>query len=200
MSFRTFTPEALRDVTTTGWVVPSSRYLARAMLAPLPLESARCVVEFGPGTGVMTRPMLELLAPDARLLAFEVNPRFCEFLRKTFPDPRLEVICGSAEQLPDALAARGMGPVDAALSSLGLTVMPEPLRDRILRGLVGTMAPDGVFTQFQYLHCLLAYFQPSHGQLERFTALRLLERYFREVSAELVLLNFLPAIVLTARR
>lgn len=200
MSFKTFTPEALRDVTTTGWVVPSSRYLARAMLAPLPLESARCVVEFGPGTGVMTQPMLELLAPDARLLAFEVNPRFCDYLRQTLPDPRLEIICGSAERLPEVLAARGLGPVDAALSSLGLTVMPEPLRDRILQGLAGAMAPDGVFTQFQYLHSLLAYFQPHDGQLERFTALRLLERYFGEVSAEIILRNIPPAIVLTARR
>lgn len=200
MSIKTFTPEALRDVTTTGWVLPSSRYLARAMLAPLPIESARCVVEFGPGTGVMTQPMLERLAPDARLLAFEVNPRFCDYLRKTLPDPRLEVICDSAERLPEVLTDRGLGPVDAALSSLGLTVMPEPLRDRILQRLAGAMAPDGVFTQFQYVHCLLAYFQSHNGQLERFTALRLVERYFREVSAEIILLNLLPAIVITGRR
>ena len=199
MSLKTFTPEALRDIGTTAALVPSSRYLTRAMLAPLPLESARCVVEFGPGTGAMTRPVLELLPRDATLLAFEINPKFCDHLRRTISDPRLVVIGDSAERLPDELAARGLGCVDAALSSLGLTVMPELLRNRILRGLAGAMAPDGVFTQFQYLHGLLAYFQSNNGQLARFTALGFLERYFREVSAELILLNIPPAIVLTAR-
>lgn len=200
MSLKTFAPEALRDIGTTAALVPSSRYLTRAMLAPLPLESARCVVEFGPGTGAMTRPVLELLPTDATLLAFEVNPKFCDHLRQTISDPRLVVIGDSAERLPDELAARGLGRVDAALSSLGLTVMERPVRDAIVQRLVDSMTPDGVFTQFQYLHGLLAYFQPSNGQLERFTALGFLERYFREVSAELILLNIPPAIVLTARR
>ena len=200
MSIKTFTPEALRDLGTTAALVPSSRYLTRAMLAPLPLEAARCVVEFGPGTGAMTRPVLELLPAEATLLAFEINPRFCDYLRRTVSDPRLAVVCGSAERLPDELAVRGLRRVDAALSSLGLTTMEKPLRDIILRRLVDSMAPDGVFTQFQYLHGLLAYFQPSNGHLERFTALGFLERYFREVSAELILLNIPPAIVLTGRR
>lgn len=200
MSIKTFTPEALRDLGTTAALVPSSRYLTRAMLAPLPLEAARSVVEFGPGTGAMTRPVLELLPPEATLLAFEVNPKFCAFLRHNIPDPRLVVIGGSAERLPEELAARGLTHVDAALSSLGLTMMEEALRDRILRGLVEVMGPDGVFTQFQYLHGLLAYFQPNNGHLERFTALGFLQRYFHEVSAELILLNIPPAIVLTARR
>jgi phospholipid N-methyltransferase len=200
MSIRTFTPEALRDLATTAAVVPSSRYLTRAMLAPLPLEAARCVVEFGPGTGAMTRDVLERLHRSATLLAFEVNPKFCDYLRRTIPDSRLEVVCGSAEALSEVLAARGLGPVDAALSSLGLTMMEKPLRSAILERLVDSMAPDAVFTQFQYLHGLLAYFQPNNGHLERFTALGFLERYFREVTAELILLNIPPAIVLTARR
>ena len=200
MSIKTFTPEALRDLGTTAALVPSSRYLTRAMLAPLPLEAARCVVEFGSGTGAMTRPVLELLPPEATLLAFEVNPKFCDFLRQSISDPRLVVIGDSAERLPEELAARGLGRVDAALSSLGLTMMEEPVRDRILRRLVEAMAPDGVFTQFQYLHGLLAYFQSNNGHLERFTALRFLERYFHEVNVELILLNIPPAIVLTGRR
>jgi phospholipid N-methyltransferase len=200
MSIRTFTPEALRDLGRTAALVPSSRYLTRAMLAPLPLEAARCVVEFGPGTGAMTRPVLELLPPDATLLAFEVNPRFCDYLKTSLPDPRLVVVCGSAERLPDELAARGLGRVDAALSSLGLTTMENGLRSRILQRLVDSMSPHSVFTQFQYLHGLLAYIQTNNGHLERFTALGFLQRFFREVNTELILLNVPPAIVLTARR
>lgn len=200
MSLKTFTPEALKDIQTTASLVPSSRYLARAMLAPLPLEAASCVVEFGPGTGAMTRPLLERLSPEATLLCFEVNPRFCAYMKENYSDPRLQIICGSAEGLPGELAARGLRQIDAALSSLGLTTMPERVRDGILRGLAAAMPPDGVFTQYQYLHSLVAYLQPQHDNLERFTAARFLRRYFSQVSAEVVWLNLPPAFVLTCRR
>lgn len=199
MSLKTFAPEALKDIQTTASLVPSSRYLARAMLAPLPLEAARCVVEFGPGTGAMTRPLLELLPQNATLLCFEINPRFCAYMKGNFSDPRLQVICASAERLPVELAARGLGPIDAALSSLGLTTMPESLRGGILRALAEAMAPAGVFTQFQYLHSLIAFLHPQNEQVERFTAARFLRRYFSQVSTEVVWLNFPPAFVLTCR-
>lgn len=200
MSIKTFTPEALKDIQITASLVPSSRYLARAMLAPLPLEAARCAVEFGPGTGAMTRPLLELLPAEATLLCFEVNPRFCTYMKANFSDPRLHVICASAERLPAELAARGLPQIDAALSSLGLTTMPERVRDGILRGLAGSLAPAGVFTQFQYLHSLFVYRQANDGHLERFTAARFLRRYFPHVSAELVWLNFPPAFALACHR
>lgn len=170
------------------------------MLAPLPLSQARCVVEFGPGTGVMTRALLDALPATARLLCFEVNPRFCSHLKENLADPRLEVISASAERLPAELGARGDWRVDAALSSLGLTWIPAKQRKAILQGLVASLAPAAVFTQFQYLHSLLAYVQPGNGLPERFTADRFLRRYFSRVTAKVVWRNFPPAFVLTCRR
>jgi phospholipid N-methyltransferase len=140
MSLRTFTPEALRDLQKTASIVPSSRYLVRAMLAPLPLSTARCVVEFGPGTGAMTRALLDALPRQAALLCFEVNPRFCQYLRENLPDSRLKLVQGSAERLPQELAARGLGPAEAAVSSLGLTLMPGREREAVLGGLAGSAA------------------------------------------------------------
>jgi phospholipid N-methyltransferase len=200
MSLRTFTPEALKDLHTTASLVPSSRFLTQAMLAPLPLARARCVVEFGPGTGVMTRPLLKALPAEATLLCFEVNPRFCAYLKENLFDPRLEVIAASAERLPEELAARGLPAVDAAISSLGLTTMPGRTRDAILRGLICALGPNAVFTQFQYLHSLLVYLQPADGHLERFTAARFLRRYFSHLTIEVVWRNIPPAFVLTCRR
>ena len=200
MSLRTFTPEALKDLHTTASLVPSSRFLTSAMLAPLPLARARCVVEFGSGTGVMTRPLLDALPPEATLLCFEVNPRFCHYLKKNFLDPRVKVIAASAERLPEELAARGLPPVDAAVSSLGLTSMPGRTREAILQGLISSLGPVAVFTQFQYVHSLLAYLQPADGHLERFSAARFLGRYFSRVTTEVVWRNIPPAFVLTCRR
>jgi len=200
MSLRTFTPEALKDLYTTASLVPSSRFLAGAMLAPLPLGQARCVVEFGPGTGVMTRPLLNALPAEATLLCFEINPRFCRYLEESVSDPRLTVIAASAERLPEELAARGLPPVDAAVSSLGLTSMPAQTRNAILRGLVCSLSPTAVFTQFQYLHSLLPYLQLGDHRLESFNAAQFLDCYFSCVTTEIVWRNIPPAFVLTCRR
>jgi len=200
MSLRTFTPEALKDLHTTASLVPSSRFLTSAMLAPLPLARARCVVEFGSGTGVMTRALLKHLPAAATLICFEVNPRFCAYLRENFSGPRLVLIAASAECLPEVLAVRGLGPVDAALSSLGLTSMPSRTREAILEGLIGSLGPGGVLTQFQYLHSLLFYLQAGDEGLERFTTARFLARYFACVTTEVVWRNIPPAFVLTCRR
>lgn len=200
MSLKTFTTEALKDFSTTGSLAPSSRFLAEAMLSPLPLAQARCVVEFGPGTGTMTRALLKALPADALLLSFEVNPRFCAFLRRHFSDPRLTLLPVSAERVGKELAARGIGQVAAALSSLSLTFMRSEQRHAILRGLLPFLGPTSVFTQYQYLHASFVPVLPTDGRVERFAARPFLRRYFPQVSRETVWRNFPPASVFTCRR
>jgi phospholipid N-methyltransferase len=200
MSLRTFTSEAVASFQTTAAVVPSSRYLTRAMLAPLPLARARTVVEFGPGTGTITQALLAMLPPAATLYAFEVNPRFCDYLRRHLPDPRLVVIPTSAMHIEEELRRRGVECVDACLSSLGLTLMPDAKRHRVLRGIVPFFGPESVLTQYQYVHGLLLYFQKQNGHLIRFSAGRLLRSYFREVETEVIWRNVPPAIVFACRR
>jgi phospholipid N-methyltransferase len=199
MSLRTFTTEALRDIQTTASLVPSSSYLTRAMLAPLPLARAQTVVELGPGTGVMTRALLAALPPDAKLLCFEVNPRFREYLQATIADPRLVVVASSAERVAEELAARGVARVDAAASSLGITLMPDRKRHAIARGLAGAFGPESVLTQFQYLHSYLMYFQRNNGGLKRFSIEDHLGSYFSRIERETVWLNVPPAFVFACR-
>lgn len=199
-NLKTFTAEALSNFQTTAAVVPSSRFLTRAMLAPLPLARARTVVEFGPGTGAITGALLEALPADATLLAFEINPRFRAYLRAAFSDPRLVVVPGGAEQMGEELAFRGIERIDAAVSSVGLTFMADARRHAILRGLLRFLPPAGVFTQFQYLHGLLAYFQFAGRRMRRFSAARLLRAYFPQVSVEVIWRNVPPAMVFTGRR
>jgi phospholipid N-methyltransferase len=90
--------------------------------------------------------------------------------------------------------------VEAAVSSLGLTLMAKQEREAVLGGLASSLAVDGVFTQFQYLHALLPQMRPDKGNLERFTAARFLRRYFKHVESEVVWRNLPPAFVLTCRR
>jgi len=195
MSRAIFAMEALSDFRTVASVAPSSRYLVRAMLRPLPLEKARVVVELGCGTGAMTRALLKQLPPDATLLAFEINPRFTRYLKLTVSDPRLVLIDNSAETVRQELQRRGFERADAVLSSLGLAFMPEPERDTFLGELSGLMTENGVFTQYHYLHGL----QFQNGQLGRFDITRLLHRHFGSVERTIVWRNLPPAYVFVCR-
>ena len=159
MSLRTFTSEALGDLQTTAAIVPSSRYLAQAMLEPLPLARAKVAVELGPGTGALTQRLLSLLPQDARLLAFEINPRFLQHLRQRFPDRRLVLINHSAESIEGELKRLGVERVDAAVSSLGITFMSNGQRHAVLGGLARFLDRDSVFTQYHYMHGVLVRYQ-----------------------------------------
>jgi phosphatidylethanolamine/phosphatidyl-N-methylethanolamine N-methyltransferase len=190
-----FVAEALADFGTVGAIAPSSRYLTRAMLRPLPLENAKVVVELGPGTGVMTRALLDLLPFDATLLAFEINHRFTRHLRSTITDPRLVVIQAPAEALRQELSQRGYRHVNAILSSLAMGLMSDRERHLLLSEISRCLKTKGTFTQYQYLHGL----QLRDRQLSKFDMLGLLERYFRSVQRKIIWRNLPPAFVFTCR-
>ena len=152
LSLTTFATQVLADFQSTAAVVPSSRMLTQAMVEPLPLRDAKFVIELGPGTGVMTRELLELVPQDAEVLAFEVSPRFVEYLHQSLEDPRLEIVHAGAEAAAEALRDRGWERVDAVVSSLGLGFMPDSQQRAILSGLMPFLGEQSVFTQFQYVH------------------------------------------------
>lgn len=50
-----------------------------------------CVLEIGPGTGVLTKPLLERTSPLEKLKLIEIDRESVEYLQENFNDPRLEI-------------------------------------------------------------------------------------------------------------
>jgi phosphatidylethanolamine/phosphatidyl-N-methylethanolamine N-methyltransferase len=140
--------EFLRHPLRTGAVAASSPQLARAMTADFGLDRAETVVELGPGTGPITEAILARLAPGARLIAVELNPVLAARLAGRHRGRPLEVVNGSAADLPRLVPDR----VDAVVSGLPWAVMPDPLRRRILDAVAQVLTDTGRFTTFAYLH------------------------------------------------
>lgn len=195
MSLTTFAIQAISDFRNVGAIAPSSRYLAQAMLGPLPLRTARIVVEVGPGTGAMTQALLELIPRDATLLALEINPRFSKYLKAKIPDRRLVVINGSAETLQKEVHRRGYERVDAVVSSLALGLMSDAKRRAFLGGLGSLLGETGVFTQYQYFQSL----QMKNRRIRKFSLARLLRTYFTSVQRTTIWRNLPPAFVFACR-
>lgn len=184
MAAMSITTEFLRRPLMTGAVAPSSRRLAYRMTEGIGLEHARLVAELGPGTGAFTDAILARLAPDAQLVAIELNPVLAARLSATRRDPRLTVVRGSAADLAAAVGE----PVGAVVSGLPWTVMPQDRRERILDAVTEVLAPGGRFTTFAYLHA--AWTPPAR----RFTA-ELACRFDRLERSTPVWANLPPAFV-----
>ena len=89
-----------------GSIIPSSRYLIRALLKPVDWKKARIVVEYGPGVGTISVPILKKLRADGKLVLIETNPDFVKFLGETMTDPRVHVFHRSAADVNVGSAPR----------------------------------------------------------------------------------------------
>lgn len=192
MSARTFFEQAVKNVSSTAAFGPSSRRMARMMVDPLIEAGAKTVVEFGPGTGVMTQELLDQLGPDARVIAFEINPEFVSYLRRRFDDTRLEIIPEGAETVAEHLRQRGIDKIDGVVSSLGLSWMPADVREQIFAGFAPFLHDGSVFTQYQYAHGVK---RARFGKIELFDARLLLSDYFGSIRRRLVWNNLPPAYI-----
>jgi phospholipid N-methyltransferase len=141
--FRSF----LANPRQVGAVLPTSRWAVRDMLDMANISQARTVAEFGAGTGVYTGEILKRLHPDARFLAFEIDPNLAAILSERFEDPRLEAINDSAENVENYLNG---DKVDVIVSAVPFTSLPENAKESVFRAAARALAPEGVMVQIQY--------------------------------------------------
>jgi phosphatidylethanolamine/phosphatidyl-N-methylethanolamine N-methyltransferase len=132
----------------TGAVSPSGRFLARAMARAAGPIGDGLIVELGPGTGPVTRALIERGVPPGQLVLVEYEAAFCGLLAKRFPDVR--VVQGDAFTLRRTLAGCADRPIRAIVSSLPLLNQPAALRSALIADAFALMAPGGVFVQFTY--------------------------------------------------
>ncbi|GAA4383444.1 class I SAM-dependent methyltransferase [Hymenobacter koreensis] len=176
-----FLEEFLRNPATVGSLVPSSRELTDAVMAPIDFATAQCIVEYGPGTGVFTDVLMQRRRPETELVLVEVNRRFANLLKARYANhPNVHVIHGSADKTADYLRKLGLGPVDYVVCGLPFSSLPRRLGWRILEHTRELLGAAGRLILFQY----------------SLRNERLFERFFRQQNHQYVLLNLPPAHVL----
>src|SRR5690242_6056137 len=89
-----------------GSIIPSSRVLIDKMLDPVDWAITRLFVEYGPGVGTFTLPLLDRMGPDGTLVTIDTNGDFTRYLRERIDDPRLVPVTGSAADVENILADR----------------------------------------------------------------------------------------------
>lgn len=136
----------MRDPLRVASVTPSSSALAELMVAEIGPHTGP-VIEFGPGTGVFTRALLDRGVAEQDLVLVEKGADFATLLRARFP--RSTVLCIDAAAIGRAELPFDV-PAGAVVSGLPLLSMKPRTIFAILAGAFTHLREGGAFYQFTY--------------------------------------------------
>jgi phosphatidylethanolamine/phosphatidyl-N-methylethanolamine N-methyltransferase len=131
-----------------GALLPSSRRLAKAMVAEIDFNKTGAIIELGAGTGVMTHALLEAGVSPDRLLVIERDPKLHDLLVSQFPN--LTVLCEDAANIHKLLDSHNIKKVCAILSSIPFLTIPKPVGKAIQEQMAKVIDKDGLVVQFTY--------------------------------------------------
>lgn len=157
----------LKNPVMVGSIIPSSRVLIEKMLAPVDWANTKLFVEYGPGVGTFTRPVLDKLGPDSKLVTIDTNPDFTHYLKNSIDDPRLVAVTGSAADVENILADHGLGSADYVLSGLPFSTLPPGVGDDIAEATAAVIRPGGAFLIYQFSPKVRDFIKPYFEPIKR---------------------------------
>lgn len=134
-----------RDVAS---VTPSSKFCVRKLNAHIDFTSVKTLIEYGPGTGIFTKSLLEHLPEDGKLYAFETNALFIEKLEH-IDDPRLTVFHHSVEEMLTLLPEDVIGTADHVISGIPFSFFDWELKISIMEKTRSVLKNGGSFLAYQ---------------------------------------------------
>lgn len=162
-----FAKNFLQHPRMLGSLIPSSRFLVERLLAKVDWQRARTIVEYGPGVGTITAHILARMSPNTRLVVFEMNEDFVRYLKRSFPDPRLHVVHGSAENVQRELDRLKLDGADYIISGIPFTTMPVELREKIMGQSREALRPGGAVLVYQFTRAVLPYLQTHFNRIHQ---------------------------------
>ncbi|WP_448509022.1 class I SAM-dependent methyltransferase [Immundisolibacter sp.] len=168
-----------------GAAFPSSPALAGQITNLIDFARARVIVELGPGTGAFTRLLAQRAHPACRVLALELDTDLATYVAARYP--RVEVINAAAQRLPEVLAERCIGHVDAVVCGLPFANFSALQQAAVVNAVRAALRPGGAFVSYSFVHAQVL---PTSRRFRR----SLRERFGR-LDIHPVLLNAPPALV-----
>ena len=164
----TFFRQFLRSPRMIGSVIPTSKRVIEQLLAHVDWQATGVFVEYGPGVGTFTRPILERLRPDARLIAIDTCRDFIDHLSSRIDDPRLRPVHGSAADVESILERHADGrKADYVASGLPFSTLPPGVAPQIMAATARALAPGGTFLIYQYSRFVLPLLHPHFPSVEQ---------------------------------
>ena len=137
-----------REPKSVGAVWPTGQVMARSMASVINPSSPLPVLELGPGTGVITKAMLDTGLDAGKLHAVEYTPAFVRELRMRFPHSHIHE--GDAFDLDRTLGDARTLTFDCAVSALPLLNFPLQMRAAFVEDVLSRLPEGRPLIQFSY--------------------------------------------------
>jgi phosphatidylethanolamine/phosphatidyl-N-methylethanolamine N-methyltransferase len=136
------------NMKAVGSIVPTSGITARRMASVVNPHSGLPVLELGPGTGVITKAILQKGVQPANLVSIEFSTDFYQHLVKTYPD--VDFINGDAFDLDKTLGTRRDQKFDSVVSAVPLLNFPMHMRVSLIDDLLSRIPVGRPVIQISY--------------------------------------------------
>lgn len=99
-------------------ITPTSAVGIKKVCSKIDFNQNNLIVEYGPGTGVFSKYLLQKMREDSRLILIERNRNFNSILKKKISDPRVVLVHDSAENVLQTLRMCKESEADYILSGI----------------------------------------------------------------------------------
>lgn len=133
---------------TVGAIMPTSNRMAARMASIIDTGSGLPVLELGPGTGVITKAILDKGVRPEDLVSVEYSSEFVRHLRGKYPD--VNFINGDAFSLAETLKDFRGKKFDCVISGIPLLNFPMHQRVSLIEDLLKLIPVGRPVVQFSY--------------------------------------------------
>lgn len=191
MSNLAFFSQMVLNPGDVGAIVPSSRTLADHIALTAGVGDANLVVEYGPGTGAITKSIVKHAPDPSRVICLEINDAFVGILRREYPE--INVRNDSATDVLKYVREMGHDSCDAIVSGLPFSAFDDGLQNEILAATYDALSPGGRFVTFSY-------FGLSYSPQGRSFQKNLSKQFNSFEKSSVIWKNFPPAFTLCATK
>lgn len=138
----------LADPITMASIIPSSPALRKLVSKNLICGPDEVVVEFGGGTGAITKAFLEAGIAPSRIYSIEIDKELVDFLQQTYPD--INVVHGDARVADQLIAPHHVGKVGTVVVGIPMVLLPLKLQQEIVDAIFRVLPPGRRFLLFTY--------------------------------------------------
>jgi phosphatidylethanolamine/phosphatidyl-N-methylethanolamine N-methyltransferase len=176
-----FLIEFIKEPSCNGSIIPSSKQLTEKIIRYIPNKDlvqtdGQYYMEVGPGTGPFTKAIVERLRPQDILDVIELNPSYCESLRKKFPQENVHIHCISITDWKPEYS------YDVIISGLPLNGFSPELVQKCFNVFERVIKNNGNLAYFDYPNlakiCLKFYSNRKRQELQEILAIK--DLYFKK--------------------
>ncbi|MCF6321079.1 MAG: methyltransferase domain-containing protein [Rhizobiaceae bacterium] len=143
-----FAKSLISQPKTLGAIAPSSARMAKIMASVINVESGLPVLELGPGTGVITKAILDTGISADKVYSVEYDSCFLAGLNRRYPG--VNFLQGDAFRISQIAKELGIEQFDCVISALPLLNFSPAQRLKLVKNALKLIGNERPMVQFSY--------------------------------------------------